>query len=179
MVPIATISITPDQDAILGEVHIAASPERVFQALSNPTQMKQWWGQRGMYRHTQVEIDLRPGGKWRSQGLSDDGDNTPFQVSGEYVEIDPPRLLSYTWEASFAKAPPSLVRWELTPSAGGTRVKMTHSKLAQYPEARISYSNGWPTVFRWMQEYLEKGITVAARPVFSGPPRKPAEKAGD
>ena len=35
--------ITPDQDAVVTEVHIAAPPERVFQALVDPKQVMSWW----------------------------------------------------------------------------------------------------------------------------------------
>jgi uncharacterized protein YndB with AHSA1/START domain len=36
--------ITPDQDAIVGEVEVAAPSERVFQALIDPAQLIRWWG---------------------------------------------------------------------------------------------------------------------------------------
>jgi|GEM_PF-1591048 uncharacterized protein YndB with AHSA1/START domain len=42
----ATISISPDQDTVLAEIHIAAPPERVFQAITDPRQMLLWWGQK-------------------------------------------------------------------------------------------------------------------------------------
>ena len=35
--------ITPDQDAIVTEIEIAAPPERVFQALTDPAQLMLWW----------------------------------------------------------------------------------------------------------------------------------------
>jgi uncharacterized protein YndB with AHSA1/START domain len=41
----ATAAVTPDNDAVLAEVFIAAPPERVFQAISDPQQMPLWWGQ--------------------------------------------------------------------------------------------------------------------------------------
>jgi uncharacterized protein YndB with AHSA1/START domain len=39
---IATISVTPNQDTVLAEVQIAAPPERVFQAITDPRQLLQW-----------------------------------------------------------------------------------------------------------------------------------------
>ena len=41
----ATMAITSDQDAVVAEIFIAAPPERVFQAITDPKQMPQWWGQ--------------------------------------------------------------------------------------------------------------------------------------
>ncbi len=48
----ASITVTPDQDALLSEIHVSAPPERVFQAISDPQQLLQWWGQAGVYRCT-------------------------------------------------------------------------------------------------------------------------------
>jgi uncharacterized protein YndB with AHSA1/START domain len=59
----ATSKVTPDTDAIATEIHIAAPPERVFQALVGPNQVLKWWGQQGVYRSTEFHSDLRPGGK--------------------------------------------------------------------------------------------------------------------
>ena len=154
----ATVAVTPDQDAVLAEIHIAAPPERVFQAIADPNQLKNWWGQKGMYHHTEARFDLRPGGKWRTAGAGDDGQK--YEVSGEYLEVDPPRLLVYTWAASFDGGTPTTVRWELTPHEHGTKVKLQHSGFAKQPEVSKKYSGGWPTVLAWMQSYVEKGETV-------------------
>ena len=36
--------ISPDKDVILADVFVAAPAERVFQAISDPQQLPQWWG---------------------------------------------------------------------------------------------------------------------------------------
>lgn len=59
----ATVGITPDQDAVTAEIFIAAPPERVFQAITDPAQLPRWWGQKDMYRITESNIDLRPRGE--------------------------------------------------------------------------------------------------------------------
>src|SRR5215813_9911750 len=119
----ATVAVTPELDAVQLEVQIAAPPERVFQAITDPRQLTQWWGQKGMYRTTNWSTDLRPGGRWLCEGVGDQ-DGKPFDVHGEYLEIDPPRLLIHTWIASFSGAGITTVRWELDPVAGGTRVRI-------------------------------------------------------
>ena len=102
----ATTSITPEQDVVTAEIFIAAPPQRVFEALTDPKQAPQWWGQEGLYRITEYRGDVRVGGKWASLGMGADGKE--FRVYGEYLEIDPPRRLVYTWIASFMvrKKPP-------------------------------------------------------------------------
>ena len=165
-----TMAMSHDQDAIQGEVHIAAPPERVFQALTDPRQLVQWWGQKGMYRSTNWKADLRPGGQWRCEGTSDT-DGSSYNVSGEYVEIDPPRILSYTWVASWSGTLTTLVRWELEPASGGTVVRLRHSGFAGHvPQAEQHYQ-GWPLVIGWMQAFVEKGETVATRPPIAPAPR--------
>ena len=144
-------SIRTDEDAIYSEVEIAASPETVFAAISDPNQLGQWWGG-DKYRADDWQIDLRPGGKWRSRGTGQTG--APFEVQGEYLEVDPPRLLAYTWNANWAPGE-SVVRWELQPVAAGTRLTVIHSGLREQPQAKASFSGGWPGVLTWLKGYAE------------------------
>ena len=156
----ATSRITPGADAIVSEIHIAAPPERVFEALVDPQQVLKWWGQKGIYQCTEWQGDLRVGGKWRGAGVS--GDGRAFEVTGEYVEIDPPRLLVYTWVATWTGDVKTSVRWELAPAAQGTLVKIIHSGLAAHPEVADSY-RGWPQILVWLRALLERNETVADR----------------
>jgi len=153
-------NITPDHDAIVSEVDIAAPPERVFQALTDPRQLLRWWSDDAC-RAELWEFDARPGGRWRFKtahsGKAING-VTDFEASGEILEYDPPRLLTYTWFANWNDDPAqrTLVRWDLTPSAVGTRVKVTHSGLAKLPVARRDYSGGWPGVVVLLKKFVEK-----------------------
>jgi uncharacterized protein YndB with AHSA1/START domain len=170
----ATIAITPDQDVIAAEIFIAAPPERVFQAISDPNQWPQWWGQSGVYRITETSADLRPGGKWSSVGVGADG--VSFRVDGEYLEVDPPRRLVCTWVPSYAGGLNTVLGWELQPRevhglqhrgpqkvGTGTLVKLHHSGFAGHPEAAKGHSQGWTRVLGWMQAFVEKGETVETR----------------
>jgi uncharacterized protein YndB with AHSA1/START domain len=170
----ATATITPDQDAIHAEIFVAASPERVFEAITDPSQVPLWWGQTGMYRTTEWQSDLRPGGKWSSVGVAADG--TSFRVEGEYLEVDRPRLLVHTWNASWTKELKTTVRWELeaqpvhqlkksvpTKIGTGTLVKLHHYGFAGDAKSAMGHADGWKRVFGWMQAYLESGETIDTR----------------
>ena len=170
----ATASITPDQDTVLAEIFIAAPPERVFQAITDPTQTTQWWGQPGLYRVTEAKVDLRPGGKWRSSGVGANG--AEFYVEGEYLEIDPPRRLVHTWISSYSAALKTVVHWELEPQkvhslqqsgahkmGTGTLVKIRHQGFAGNPEQALSHGQGWKRVLGWMQAFVEQGETIETR----------------
>jgi uncharacterized protein YndB with AHSA1/START domain len=157
----ATVTITPDHDTINAEIFIAAPPARVFQALTDPQQMPRWWGQKEMYRVTKFEADVRANGKWKSVGVGVNGDS--FEVSGEYLEVDPPHLLVQTWKASWAGTLSTKVRWELQPHNNGTLVKITHGGFAANPAAAKDHSQGWQRVLGWMQAFVEKGQTIDTR----------------
>ena len=155
-----TTFVTPDQDAIVSEIHIAAPAERVFQALIDPQQLMRWWNSEECKTEF-FEMDTRPGGRWRfgtrKSTLNVNGVNQ-FFCEGEVLEFDPPRLLAYTWIANWHddKARKTIVRWELTPTKDGTHVKVTHSGLAQEAVARKDYSSGWPGVVEKLKKFVEK-----------------------
>jgi len=140
------------------KIPIAAPPERVFQALTRPEQLLRWWTN-DVCKAELWQVDARRGGRWncrmRSETLTINGTSV-FEANGEILECDPPRLLVYSWITNWS--PPdtqdSVVRWELTPAAGGTTVKMTHSGLT--PELAKDYSHGWPDVVGRLHSFAEQ-----------------------
>ncbi len=170
----ATAQISPDYDVVTAEIFIAAPPARVFEAITDPKQTAQWWGQKGLYRITNATADVRPGGKWISEGIGDDG--TKFSVQGEYLEIDPPRKLVQTWIPSYAGMLKTVVRWELEPRdvhglqhqgpgrvGTGTLLKIHHSGFAGNEAAARGHGEGWKRVLGWVRGFVEKGETVETR----------------
>jgi uncharacterized protein YndB with AHSA1/START domain len=153
--------ITPDEDAVVSEVEIAAPPERVFEALITREQAMQW-GTNDAFQMTSWEMDARPGGKWRFVSKERGGKTPPGLASydhhGEILEMDPPRLLAYSWFANWHDNPshPTVVRWELTPTKAGTHLKVIHSGLAPLPGACQGYSQGWPGLVEALKNFAEK-----------------------
>lgn len=170
----ATAQITPDNNAVLAEIFVAAPPERVFEAMTDPAQRLQWWGAKGQYCITEYHSDLRAGGKWKSAGVGADGKS--FEVTGEYLEVDPPRLIVHTWNPSFAHLLHTVVRIEFIPQdihglqhrgpqrlGTGTLVKIRHEGFAgDFAQAK-SHSEGWKRVLGWVQAFAETGATVDSR----------------
>jgi uncharacterized protein YndB with AHSA1/START domain len=113
-----------------------------------------------MYRCTEFQSDLRVGGKWRCAGVG--GQAGRFEAFGEYLQIDPPRLLVHTWVASWTGDVKTTVHWELEPIKQGTLIRIRHTGLAARPELAQSYS-GWPRILGWLQALLERGETVEDR----------------
>ncbi len=162
----ATAVLTPDQDAVIAEIFIAAPPARVFQAISDPNQIPRWWGQEGLYRVAKSMADVRPGGKWRSEGVGADG--TTFYVEGEYLEVEPPTRLVHTWFGSFHPQR-TVVHWELTPqtvnalhpsgprkSGVGTLVRVRHEGFAGDVKSAADHGEGWKRVLGWLETYVTR-----------------------
>jgi len=140
---------------IVGEVEIAAPPERVYAALTNPAELAAWWGGEGSYRTYDWASDLRVGGK-RNCKAENKMNGQVSTVKGEYLEIEPPRVLAFTWEPSWEKVHPTVVRIELAAIPDGTRVLLTHSGWGEATEARSSHEQGWPRVLGWLAAFLGK-----------------------
>ena len=155
----ATALITPDQDAVVSEIQIAAPPERVFRAISDASELKRWFT--SPEAPVQVwEMDARLGGQYRyktEKGSIVVNDVRGFECHSEILECEPPRVLVYTWVANWhdEKNARTVVRWDLTPMHGGTLVKVTHSGLSQLPVARKDYSGGWVGVIENLKKFVE------------------------
>ncbi|HTS37939.1 MAG TPA: SRPBCC domain-containing protein [Candidatus Solibacter sp.] len=157
----ASTKVIPDHDSIVSEIDIAAPPERVFQALCDAGQLKLWFANPECPPKF-WKMDARLGGRYSyatEKGSIVVNNMSEFKCEGEIVEYDPPRVLAYTWIANWHDQPSAktVVRWELTPQAGATHVKVTHSGLAQLPVARKDYSGGWPGVIESLKTFVEKG----------------------
>jgi uncharacterized protein YndB with AHSA1/START domain len=139
-------------DTIVQEITINGTAERIFAALTNPEERLKWWGGPGArFKLTHVESDLRPGGKWTMRAESF---GRPVTITGLYREVEPPRLLVFTWLPDwYENATESLVRWELSEKDGVTTVRLTHSALLT--EAARENHRGWPQILGWLKSYIE------------------------
>jgi uncharacterized protein YndB with AHSA1/START domain len=139
-------------DTITQEIIIRGSAERIFAALTNPSERLAWLGgPEGRFKLTSFESDLRPGGKWIMRAESF---GKLVTITGEYREIDRPRLLVFTWLPDwYENATESLVRWELNENDGTTTVRLTHSGLLT--EASRENHRGWPQILGWLRAYIE------------------------
>ena len=134
-------------------IAIDASPETVWQFLVDPDKTTAWWGMTASF-------DPRPGGAYRIEVIPG------HTASGEFVELDPPQRLVYTWgwEATGGEAnrvPPgsSTIEIELVPDGAGTVLHFAHRDLPS-SDAADSHAKGW-------DHYLER-LAIAAR---GGDPR--------
>ena len=115
---------------------IRATPDEVFDAWTTPSRMAAWMSPVGA---AEAEVDLRVGGSFRVVMVE-----ARIEHTGEYLEIDPPRRLVFTWVSPFTGGEPSVVTVELHPHEDGTRVVLTHERL---PENVVDgHRDGWGTM---------------------------------
>ena len=159
------VTATADTEKGLVKVvaDIAASPDAVFRALTDPKELAQWWGAEGVYRTERWEVDLRPGGKWVCHIKMPDGatpmtdrDEPEQEVRGEYITVDPPRLLEYTWSPSWDGFAVTKVRCEIEPTPAGSRLTLTHSGFGERAKSASGHAEGWVRVLGWFVNYIDK-----------------------
>jgi uncharacterized protein YndB with AHSA1/START domain len=135
---------------VLARIEIAVPPERVFKALTSD-ELTKWWGSADTYRTTKFTIDLRPGGAWRTDGISQDG--SAFHVEGEVLEVDPPRRLVQTWKPSWEPGPATKIVYTLDAIETGTRVTVRHSGFTSAASCE-SHGDGWERVLSWLGGFV-------------------------
>jgi uncharacterized protein YndB with AHSA1/START domain len=150
---------TSQTQAIEREVRIDASPETVFDFFTDPAKMVRWKG-------ATATLDPRPGGVYRVQM------NEQAIALGEYVVVDPPNRVVFTWgwEGDFAATPPgsSTVEVTFTPDGDGTLVRLVHTGLPS-PESAEAHGHGW-------DDYMPRlAIAAAGRDPGEDPNHNPRE----
>lgn len=136
--------------AVEREIRIDAAPETVFEFLVESDKMPLWMGRK-------AELEPRAGGLYRVDI------NGEYIANGEFVEVDPPRRVVFTWgwEGDGTAVPPGTSTVEITLAREGdsTLVRLVHSDL---PEAeREPHNHGWTM-------YLDR-LAIAARGEDPGP----------
>lgn len=132
-----------------------APREKVFQAWTNPDELKKWWGPAGCSTPS-AEIELRVGGKYRF-GMQYPPDDI-FYVSGIYHEIQPPAKLVFTWrwEKPDMDIGETLVTIEFYERGSATEIVLTHEKFPN-KEAYQQHQQGWGSILDKLAEVIRAG----------------------
>jgi uncharacterized protein YndB with AHSA1/START domain len=113
-------------------ISIAASPQTVWEFFVDPEKLRRWKGMK-------AELDPTPGGIYRCEVIPG------HTARGEFVELDPPHRLVFTWGWENESAVPpgtSTIEVELTPEGDGTSLHFVHRDLPG-AEAVESHAHGW------------------------------------
>ena len=79
---------------IVMERTFKASPARVFETITDPKSIPNWWGPK-RFETIVDKLDVREGGTWRY--INRDAEGKEYAFHGVFREVDPPRRLSYTF----------------------------------------------------------------------------------
>ncbi len=144
--------------------YIQTTPERCWQALTDPGFTARYWGDGPSSDWVQGSPVL-----WRS------GADGEFRDLGQRVlESDPYRYLSYTWHnyqpehashfgwsdeqmAELTKEPISKVSFQIEANGPMVKLTVTHDGFDQETEMLRAVSGGWPQLLSRMKTLLETG----------------------
>lgn len=115
-----------EQGTIERDIHVDASPEVVFEVVSQPEHMREWWPDDARFE----SVAGAPGELvWRN---ADTGETTTVALA--VVEVDPPKRFSFRW--CFTEPDRSgqalLVTFDLIPDGTGTQIRMTETGSARW-----------------------------------------------
>ena len=144
------------------EIHIDASPEVVFDVVSSPMHLREWWSD-------EVDLDPVPGAtgelRWR-----DEAAGRTQSVAVTVVDAVPPRLFSFRWVYpgdEVATATNSLlVTFELIPSGEGTVLRLTETgfrekgwEAAVLEQQYQEHCVGWDTFLPRLGDYVMRLVS--------------------
>ncbi|TDE28154.1 metalloregulator ArsR/SmtB family transcription factor [Nonomuraea mesophila] len=148
--------------------YIRTTPERLWQALTDPAFTRRYWG-------VELESDWTVGSTvtWKQFGVTMED---PEQV---VLEADPPRRLAYTWHtftpefaesvglsgetrAEMAAEPRSTVTFEIGQAGEMVRLTIVHGGFPPDSAVRDAVSEGWPELASSLKTLLETGEPLPA-----------------
>lgn len=145
-----------DDDTILATIDVAATPERIFRALTT-SETEQWWGSPETYRIASWKSALRVGGAWSLVVITPDGGE--FPAGGSYLEIDAPHRIVQTRHYDFDY--PELgrrdttVTYRIDPISTGSRVTVRQDGFAGLRTAADHHAEGWVSFLEYLAAYLD------------------------
>lgn len=127
---------------------------RVFQAWTDPEDLKKWWQLGHGWKLTVADVDLRIGGKYRI-GLTSTENASRHEVTGTFREISAPERLVYTWtvESSGSSREESIVTVEFLEKGAATEVVLRHDRLEAKDSRQDTYK-GWLLVLDGLYRLL-------------------------
>lgn len=143
-----------------------ASAERVFDAWLDPVWLGRWMFGPGVRdeRIVRLTLDARVGGKFsfvvNRQGAEIDH-------VGEYLEIERPRRLGFTWGTRDSLPETSRVIVEIVPrDSGGCDVKLTHTMGGEWSAFVDKAAGAWSKMLDALERAISQDVGVKAPEAF-------------
>jgi uncharacterized protein YndB with AHSA1/START domain len=137
--------------------HIAATPDSVWQALTEGALTRQYWYGR------RAESDWKVGSPVTFWYETRSGEAVSDR--GIMLESIRPRRLSYTWQVQFIEEmrdeSPSRVTFEIEAEGADSKLTLTHNELEAGGKVLETVRNGWPAILCSLKSLLETGEPLA------------------
>jgi glutathione S-transferase len=134
---------------------ISAPRDRVYEAWTNPAQLKEWFGPENV-RTRELVAETRVGGKFRWDLTNPEGEE--MTVQGEYRELQAGRKIVFTWQWQDEETwenHNSIVTVELSDVVGGTELRLLHEQLPS-DESRDNHNDGWKSLLNKLDKFLSE-----------------------
>ena len=133
--------------------HINTSPEKLWDALTQPEFTQQYWG--GL----RIQSDWTTGASVKL--IKPDGG---IDLKGEVLQFDPPRILAYTFQCrshdGTAVEEPTRVTFEIGVAYGVTKLTVCHDEFEPGSQKFLEVSNGWQAILSSLKTLLETGTPL-------------------
>lgn len=148
---------SPAEGLVLELQVVVDSPrERIFSALTESAELARWWGPHG-FTMPEIDLNLRVGGGYRFTMQPPGGDR--FHLAGEFLEIEPPRRLAYTfrYEEPDPDDRQTVVELSLEQVGEATQVSLSQGEFAT-PGREELHRSGWTDSFEKLRELTESSV---------------------
>lgn len=149
-------AVTAVENLVVSRV-FAAPIQRVYEAWTQAEVLAQWFGPEG-FKVVEAECDVAVGGRYEM--LIQSPDNNTIKHFGEYVEINAPERLVFTWvledqacQGSQDQHATTLVTLDFKTVDNGTSLTLTHEKLPDQA-AYNGHKFGWESSFEALATLL-------------------------
>lgn len=136
------------------EIYVEAAPEVVFEVVSRPQHIAQWWSDEASFEPAPGAVGELVWGE------------REHVAAIEVVKAEPPRLFAFRW--GHIGEDPLLVTFELTPSGTGTTLRLTETgfremgwEAAKLEEMYRDHVSGWDHYVPRLGEYVTRLVSAS------------------
>jgi uncharacterized protein YndB with AHSA1/START domain len=132
-------------------IHIATTPETLWEALTSPEALKKNWGT--------IASQWTVGAQ-----VTEVADSGTLLWRGNVLQSEPPRRLSFTFDVIGSGEPPTEVTFALSPPASDVvpnesivRLTVTQVGFQEHSKLFTSCARAWPEILSSVKTYVETG----------------------
>ena len=131
-----------------------ASAERVFDAFLDPDRARRFMFATPAGQVVRAEVDPRVGGRYV---FTDRRDGEDVEHFGEYLEIDRPRRLVFSFSVDRSSTDADRVSIDIVPLESGCELTLTHEMKPEWAAYAGRTQDGWTTMLEGLAAVVEGG----------------------